>query len=61
MSGKAATFGGRMMGPVADQVLSQFAGNFSTKVQAMQAQQAAPAAAAAHRRAAPRRPHRRCS
>jgi uncharacterized protein len=46
MSGKAATFGGRVMGPVADQVLGQFAGNFSAKVQAMQAQQAAPAAAA---------------
>ena len=37
MSGKAATFGGRVMGPVADQVLGQFAANFATKVQAMQA------------------------
>jgi carbon monoxide dehydrogenase subunit G len=43
MSGKAATFGGRVMGPVADQILGQFAANFSAKVQAMQAQ-AAPAA-----------------
>ena len=35
MSGKAAAFGGRMMGPVADQVLEQFAGNFAAQVQAM--------------------------
>jgi uncharacterized protein len=41
MSGKAAAFGGRVMGPVADQILGQFAGNFATKVQAMQAQAAA--------------------
>ncbi|HEY6512921.1 MAG TPA: SRPBCC family protein [Burkholderiaceae bacterium] len=47
MSGKAATFGGRVAGPVADQVLGQFAGNFAAKVQAMQAQRAAPAGAAA--------------
>lgn len=48
MSGKAATFGGRVMGPVADQVLGQFAANFSTRVQAMQAGPAgaAPAGAA---------------
>ena len=44
MSGKAATFGGRMAGAVAEQVLQQFAGNFATQVQAMQAQQ--PVAAA---------------
>ncbi len=37
MSGKAAAFGGRMMVPVADQVLKQFAANFSIKVQALQA------------------------
>jgi len=43
MSGKAATFGGRVMGPVADQILGQFAANFTAKVQAMQAQRAAPA------------------
>ena len=42
MSGKAATFGGRMMGAVADQVLKQFAANFATQVQAMQAQQPGP-------------------
>src|SRR5512134_645440 len=54
MSGKAAAFGGRMMTSVADQVLKQFAGNFATKVQAMQAEAAAaPAAAAAARPAAP--------
>ena len=38
MSGKAAAFGGRMMGSVADQVLKQFAANFAAQVQAMQAQ-----------------------
>jgi len=43
MSGKIATFGGRMMGPVSDQILGQFAANFAAKVQAMQAA-AAPAA-----------------
>ena len=47
MSGKAATFGGRVMGPVADQILGQFAANFTARVQAMQAQQATPAGAAA--------------
>ena len=39
MSGKAATFGGRMMGTVADQVLQQFAANFAVRVEALQAQQ----------------------
>jgi carbon monoxide dehydrogenase subunit G len=34
MSGKAAAFGGRMMGTVADQILKQFAGNFASQVQA---------------------------
>jgi uncharacterized protein len=34
MSGKAAAFGGRMMGSVADQILKQFAGNFAAQVQA---------------------------
>ena len=38
MSGKAAAFGGRMMSSVADQVLGQFAANFATQVQALQAQ-----------------------
>jgi uncharacterized protein len=40
MSGKAATFGGRMMSAVADQVLNQFAASFAAQVQARQAQQA---------------------
>jgi uncharacterized protein len=44
MSGKAAAFGGRMMGSVADQILKQFAVNFANKVQALQA--AAPPAGA---------------
>ena len=47
MSGKAATFGGRMMGSVADQVLKQFAANFATQVQALQVRQVADAQAAA--------------
>jgi uncharacterized protein len=34
MSGKAAAFGGRMMGTVADQILNQFADNFAAQVQA---------------------------
>jgi carbon monoxide dehydrogenase subunit G len=42
MSGKAATFGGRMMGAVADQVLQQFAANFSARVRELQAQQREP-------------------
>ncbi len=42
MSGKAASFGARLMGPVADQVLGQFATNFAARLQA----QAAPAAPA---------------
>jgi uncharacterized protein len=37
MSGKAAAFGGRMMGSVADQILKQFAANFATQVQARSA------------------------
>jgi hypothetical protein len=45
MSGKAATFGGRMMGPVADQVLNQFAANFAARVQATQASPSAAAPA----------------
>ncbi len=32
MSGKAATFGGRMIVPVADQILKQFAANFAKNV-----------------------------
>jgi hypothetical protein len=41
MSGKAASFGGRMMSTVADQVLNQFAANFAARVQALQAEQPA--------------------
>ena len=41
MSGKAAAFGGRMMGSVADQILKQFAANFATQVQARSAAAAA--------------------
>ncbi len=47
MSGKAATFGGRMMGALADQVLKQFAANFAARAHALQAQQDMPADAAA--------------
>ncbi|HSB99507.1 MAG TPA: SRPBCC family protein [Burkholderiaceae bacterium] len=47
MSGKAATFGGRVMGPVSDQILGQFAANFAAKVQAMQTASAATGAGAA--------------
>jgi carbon monoxide dehydrogenase subunit G len=38
MSGKAATFGGRMMSSVADQVLKQFAASFAGQSQALMAQ-----------------------
>ena len=34
MSGKAAAFGSRLMGPLADQVLGQFAANFAARLQA---------------------------
>lgn len=54
MSGKAAAFGSRLMGPVSDQVLGQFAANFAARLQAMpapveaaRAQTAAPPAPAA--------------
>jgi hypothetical protein len=46
MSGKAAAFGGRMMTSVADQVLKQFADNFSTQVAAITAQRTAASAPA---------------
>jgi hypothetical protein len=50
MSGKAAAFGGRMMGSVADQILKQFAGNFATQVESrgVGAVSVAPAAADAN-------------
>lgn len=44
MSGKAASFGGRMMNTVADQILKQFVANFAALVQSVDAQQAAPSA-----------------
>jgi carbon monoxide dehydrogenase subunit G len=47
MSGKAAAFGSRLMGPVSDQVLSQFAANFAARLQAMPAQNAPAQAQAA--------------
>jgi hypothetical protein len=46
MSGKAAAFGARLMGPVSDQILGQFAANFSARVQALNAPAAASAPAA---------------
>lgn len=45
MSGKAAAFGSRLMGPVADQVLGQFAANFAAHLK--QAQAASPGEASA--------------
>jgi carbon monoxide dehydrogenase subunit G len=52
MSGKAAAFGARLIGPVSDQVLSQFAANFAARLQAMPAQ-AAPVQAQAAAAPAP--------
>ena len=46
MSGRAATFGGRMMNSVADQVLKQFADNFTARVAEIEAARA-PAASVA--------------
>jgi carbon monoxide dehydrogenase subunit G len=58
MSGKAAAFGGRMMGSVADQILKQFAANFATQVEARSAAavSVAPAAPPAAIAAAPEAP-----
>jgi carbon monoxide dehydrogenase subunit G len=39
VSGKAATFGGRMMNAVADQILAQFGGNVAAQVSALHVQQ----------------------
>jgi len=47
MSGKAAAFGARMMGSVADQVLKQFGDNFAQQVRSVPAQPAAASAPAA--------------
>jgi hypothetical protein len=41
MSGKAASLGGRLMGPVSEQMLKQFVANFAARLQTMQAQQTA--------------------
>jgi hypothetical protein len=41
MSGKAATFGGRMMYTIAEQILQQFAANFAAQVSALAGQRAA--------------------
>ncbi|HTR07555.1 MAG TPA: SRPBCC family protein [Paraburkholderia sp.] len=38
MSGKAAAIGGRLMGPVSEQLLKQFVANFSARLDAMNAQ-----------------------
>jgi carbon monoxide dehydrogenase subunit G len=46
MSGKAASFGGRMMNTVADQILQQFADNFAGQVRALQAQRTVTASGA---------------
>jgi carbon monoxide dehydrogenase subunit G len=53
VSGKAATFGQRFMAPVTEQVLGQFAANFATRVQAMQAAAATPGASGAAASAPP--------
>jgi carbon monoxide dehydrogenase subunit G len=45
VSGKAASFGGRMMDSVADQLLKQFAANFAARVEALAVQQASGTAA----------------
>ncbi|WP_296651019.1 SRPBCC family protein [Paraburkholderia sp.] len=39
MSGKAAAIGGRLMGPVSEQLLKQFVANFAARLDAMKAQQ----------------------
>ncbi|ABE35959.1 carbon monoxide dehydrogenase subunit G family protein [Paraburkholderia xenovorans LB400] len=41
MSGKAASLGGRLMGPVSEQMLRQFVANFAARLPAVQAQQTA--------------------
>ena len=46
MAGKAASFGARLMGPVSDQVLGQFAANFAARLKQAPPPQAAAAAPA---------------
>jgi uncharacterized protein len=45
MSGKAVAIGGRLMGPVSEQLLKQFVANFAARLDALRAQQSAPDAA----------------
>src|SRR5471030_1792715 len=47
MSGKAAALGGRLMVPVADQMLKQFVANFAARLQASPAPQPMPVASEA--------------
>jgi hypothetical protein len=47
VSGKAAAFGGRMMGSVTEQILKQFAANFAAQVEALATPAAAPEPSAA--------------
>jgi carbon monoxide dehydrogenase subunit G len=49
MSGKAATFGGRMMVPVADQILKQFAAIFAERLQESESELASASGGAARR------------
>jgi len=51
MSGKAAALGSRLMGPVADQMLKQFAANFAARLPASQIPQVTPAESDAPRSA----------
>jgi uncharacterized protein len=53
MSGKAASFGGRMMNTVADQILQQFAANFAAQVSALETQRAAAGSGAPANNSAP--------
>jgi hypothetical protein len=53
MSGKVAAFGSRMMGPVSEQVLAQFAANFAARLQALRVGEAPAAAAPASATQAP--------
>ena len=57
LSGRVATFGARMADAVAEQVLRQFATNFSAALQAQAPAETAPAAAAQQASAAPPAPH----
>lgn len=50
VTGKMASFGGRMLNQIADQILDQFAANFSTRLTAMGTGAAAEKAAAADNR-----------